>query len=320
VYRLAGQVLRVEVHRRPSPSRAARRRWSSTRPAPSPRSRSDRWPTGHAAHAVGGWRAASGCTRSPSSYYSGWPGSSPLRRTRTFVATERRSAHTSTQTPKPPHPARRADPGLPAAGTAVPDTRALTEGNRIRMTRQTRAPLTRLPTTAGLWSIEEYTNRIRRGEMLLDPAYQRGPTLKRPATHRPDEFLAAGRAGPCRRTQRADEPGLAAHRPRPARQLRRGGRPATAGDRPRVAGRTPRDPRLVAAGGLDPQQRHRRRPVRAGHRPAQPRPVDRLMDVPCVCARLTSVAAEAALYLLVNGAGTPQSTADLARAAAIAAR
>jgi hypothetical protein len=37
------------------------------------------------------------------------------------------------------------------------------------MTRQTRAPLTRLPTTASLWSIEEYTNRIRRGEMLLSP-------------------------------------------------------------------------------------------------------------------------------------------------------
>jgi hypothetical protein len=43
------------------------------------------------------------------------------------------------------------------------------------MTRQTRAPLTRLPTTAGLWSVEEYTSRIRRGEMLLDPPYERGP-------------------------------------------------------------------------------------------------------------------------------------------------
>jgi hypothetical protein len=44
------------------------------------------------------------------------------------------------------------------------------------------------------------------------------------------------------------------------------------------------------------------------------------MDLPCVRARLASVAAEAALYLLVNGAGTPQSTADLARTAAIAAQ
>jgi hypothetical protein len=37
------------------------------------------------------------------------------------------------------------------------------------MTRQTRAPLTRLSTTTGLWSVEEYTGRIRCGEMLLDP-------------------------------------------------------------------------------------------------------------------------------------------------------
>jgi hypothetical protein len=43
------------------------------------------------------------------------------------------------------------------------------------MTRQTRAPLTRLLTTTALWSVEEYTSRIRRGEMLLDPPYQRGP-------------------------------------------------------------------------------------------------------------------------------------------------
>jgi hypothetical protein len=34
---------------------------------------------------------------------------------------------------------------------------------------------------------------------------------------------------------------------------------------------------------------------------------------------VSTVAAEAALYLLVNGAGTPQSTADLARAATVAA-
>ena len=36
-----------------------------------------------------------------------------------------------------------------------------------------------------------------------------------------------------------------------------------------------------------------------------PRRVDRLMDLRCVRARVSMVAAEAALYLLVNGAGTP---------------
>jgi hypothetical protein len=50
-----------------------------------------------------------------------------------------------------------------------------------------------------------------------------------------------------------------------------------------------------------------------------PRRVGRLMDLPCVPARVSTVAAEAALYLLVNGTGTPQSTVDLARAAAVAA-
>jgi hypothetical protein len=50
-----------------------------------------------------------------------------------------------------------------------------------------------------------------------------------------------------------------------------------------------------------------------------PRLVARVMDLPCVRARVDTVAAEAAIYLLVNGAGTPQSTTDLARAAAIAA-
>jgi hypothetical protein len=49
-----------------------------------------------------------------------------------------------------------------------------------------------------------------------------------------------------------------------------------------------------------------------------PRRVDRCMDLACVRARVPSLAAEAALYLLVNGAGTPQSTTDLARAATLA--
>ena len=51
----------------------------------------------------------------------------------------------------------------------------------------------------------------------------------------------------------------------------------------------------------------------------QPRRIARVMELPCVRAQVGTVAAEAALYPLVNGAGTPQSTRDLARAAAIAA-
>jgi hypothetical protein len=43
------------------------------------------------------------------------------------------------------------------------------------------------------------------------------------------------------------------------------------------------------------------------------------MTVPVAQARLNSVAAEAAVYLRVNGSGTPQSDEDMARAAAVAA-
>ena len=189
------------------------------------------------------------------------------------------------------------------------------------MTRQTRAPLTRLPTTAGLWSIEEYTSRIRRGEMLLDPPYQRGP---RWSDQQRIDLMRSWLQGV----------------PVPAAVLNERMSP--------VWQRTDPDLR-VSYSVVDGLQRLETAlawqdghlAIPASWLPADwihtteitddgpylrvtglhnPRRVDRLMDLPCVRARLTSVAAEAALYLLVNGAGTPQSTADLARAAAIAAQ
>ncbi|GAB3861811.1 DUF262 domain-containing protein [Dactylosporangium cerinum] len=49
-----------------------------------------------------------------------------------------------------------------------------------------------------------------------------------------------------------------------------------------------------------------------------PRRVQRLMDLSCVRAKVATEAAEAAIYLLINNSGTPQSAEDLARAAEVA--
>ncbi|MDG4834162.1 hypothetical protein O7627_33395 [Solwaraspora sp. WMMD1047] len=49
-----------------------------------------------------------------------------------------------------------------------------------------------------------------------------------------------------------------------------------------------------------------------------PHRVARLMDLPCVRARVDTVADEAAIYLLVNGSGTAQTNADLDRARRVA--
>jgi hypothetical protein len=81
VYRLAGQVLRVRVHRRPEPEQSSAEALvlnptgGFTRVAVTP-------PADWHAATPSSAEAASCCTRSPSSYCSGRPGSSPRRRTR----------------------------------------------------------------------------------------------------------------------------------------------------------------------------------------------------------------------------------------------
>ncbi len=188
------------------------------------------------------------------------------------------------------------------------------------MTRQTRAPLTRLPTTTGLWSIEEYTGRIRRGEMLLDPPYQRGPCWS--DQQRIDlmrswlqgvpvpAVVLNERMSP---TWRCGDPGMRVNY-------------AVVDGRQRLETALAwQDGRLaIPASWLPSDWIHTTEDSDDGpylrvtglH---HPRRVGRLMDLPCVRAQVATLAAEAALYLLVNGAGTAQSTADLARAAALAA-
>ena len=188
------------------------------------------------------------------------------------------------------------------------------------MTRQTREPLTRLPTTASLWSIEEYTNRIRRGEMLIDPPYQRGRRwsdqqridLMRswlqgapiPAVVLNERMSPAWRrTDPDLRVNYAVVDGRQRLETALAWQFGQLAIPASwlPADWIHTTDDTDDGPYMRATGLHNPRR------------------VGRLMDLPCVRARVSTLAAEAALYLLVNGAGTPQSIGDLARAAAIAA-
>ncbi len=188
------------------------------------------------------------------------------------------------------------------------------------MTRQTPQPLTRLRTVTALWSIEEYTDRIRRGEMLLDPPYQRGPRWS--TGQRVDLMRSWLQGAPIPALVLNERLSDAWHRTDPQTQVNY----AVVDGRQRLETALAWQDGLLAipASWLPADQIHTVEDTDDGayvrvtglH---APRRVTRLMDLPCVRARVDTTAAEAALYLLVNGAGTPQSITDLARAADIAA-
>lgn len=188
------------------------------------------------------------------------------------------------------------------------------------MTRQTRTPLTRLPTTASLWTIEEYTGRIRRGEMLLDPPYQRGPAwIDQQRVDLMRSWLQ-GVPVPAVVLNERTHPTWR-HTDRELRVTY-----AVVDGRQRLATALAwQDGDLaIPASWLPADWIHTTEPTGDGPYVRitglyHPRRVGRLVDLPCVRAQVPTLAAEAALYLLVNGAGTPQSTVDLARAAAVAA-
>lgn len=187
------------------------------------------------------------------------------------------------------------------------------------MTRQTREPLTRLPTSTSLWSIEEYTNRIRRGEMILDAPYQRG---RRWSDDQRIELMRSWLQGlPIPAVVVNSRMGAAWRRTDPDLQVNY----AVVDGRQRLETALAwQDGALAIPASWLPSEWIRTAEdtddgpyVRAtGLHNA--RRVGRLMHLPCVRAELDALAAEAALYLLINGAGTPQSAADLARAARIA--
>jgi hypothetical protein len=187
------------------------------------------------------------------------------------------------------------------------------------VTRQTSQPLTRLRTTTALWEIDEYVTRIRRGEMLLDPPYQRGPRWG--TGLRIDLMRSWLQGAPIPAIVLNDRTGTAWQHPASGTSVNY----AVVDGRQRLETALAWcDSRLaIPASWLPPDWVHTVEDtddgpyVRAGGL-VNPRKIRRLMDLPCVRASLPDIAAEASLYLLINGAGTPQSTADLARAAAVA--
>jgi uncharacterized protein DUF262 len=188
------------------------------------------------------------------------------------------------------------------------------------MSRQTPQPLTRLRTTAALWQIDEYTDRIRRGEMLLDPPYQRGPRWT--TSQRIDLMRSWLQGAPIPAIvlnerfhtvwQRTDPQMLVNYAVVDGRQ------------RLETALAWQDGSLAIPASWLPPDQIHTVDRTEDGPYVRStglhlPRKVTRVMELPCVRAQVGTVAAEAALYLLVNGSGTSQSVRDLARAAAVAA-
>ena len=214
-----------------------------------------------------------------------------------------------------PEPADARRVAAPPAGP-LPDT----PPERPGMTRQTRAPLTRLPTTASLWSVEEYTSRIRRGEMLIDPPYQRGPAWS--DQQRIDLMRSWLQGVPVPAVVLNERMGPAWRRADPRMHVNY----AVVDGRQRLetalawqAGQLAIPASWLPADWIRTTDDTDDGPYLRVTGLHNPRRVGRLMDLPCVRAQVSTVAAEAALYLLVNGAGTPQSTVDLARATAITA-
>lgn len=186
--------------------------------------------------------------------------------------------------------------------------------------RQTAQPLTPLRTTGGIWEATEYTDRIRRGEMLLDPPYQRGTAWT--DGQRIDLMRSWLQGAPIPAIVLNERMHTAAwRRTDPRLQVNY----AVVDGRQRLETALAwQDGNLaIPASWLPAEQVHTVEDTDDGpyvrvtglH---QPRKVARLMVLPCIRAQLGTLAAEAALYLLVNGAGTPQSVADLARATAVA--
>ncbi|WP_030442457.1 DUF262 domain-containing protein [Actinoplanes subtropicus] len=187
------------------------------------------------------------------------------------------------------------------------------------MTRQTTTPLTFVPTTVSLWSIEEYTSRIRDGRMILDAPYQRGSVWT------PDQRLALmkswltgvpvaaavlnTRTGPSWRATEASGVHYAVIDGRQrietaiAWQDDELAIPASwlPGDWIRAAEDTDDGP-YVRVSGL--------------HHGGET--ILQRMELPCVRAHLGWVVHEAAIYRLLNRAGTAHSEQDMSRAEHIA--
>ncbi|HEX8630427.1 MAG TPA: DUF262 domain-containing protein [Catenuloplanes sp.] len=191
------------------------------------------------------------------------------------------------------------------------------------MTRQTTAPLTHLWTSSSDRYVEDHTNGIRRGSIVLDPPYQRGSVWTT------DQQIALMRSWlmgvPVAAITLNNRMGREWH----------AGDPHARTAYAVVDGRQRLETALawedgtlaVPASWLPPDWIHTTQDTddgpyvhSSGLTEAGRRRVHSQMSLPCVVARLPDTEAEAELYLLVNGGGTPQSATDLANAARIAGR
>jgi hypothetical protein len=187
------------------------------------------------------------------------------------------------------------------------------------MTRQTRTPLTYLPTTLSMWSIEEYTSRVRSGQMILDAPYQRGSVWAL------DQRLALmkswligipvaaavlnTRSGPAWRSAEASGVRYAVIDGRQrietaiAWQADELAIPASwiPADWIRAVDDTDDGPYVPISGLRDDGAKILQR-----------------MELPCIRTHLEWMAHEAAIYRLLNRAGTAHSDTDISRATRIA--
>lgn len=222
-----------------------------------------------------------------------------------------------------PHSRHHLDPDDGAQPQPNPPADTATAIRAAVMTRQTAAPLTHLWTSSSDRYVEDHTNGIRRGTIVLDPPYQRGSVWTT------DQRIALMRSWlmgvPVAAITLNNRMGREWH----------AGDPHARTAYAVVDGRQRLETALAWEDGtlavpaswpppdwIDTTQDTDDGPyVRSsGLTEAGRRRVHSQMTLPCVVARLPDAEAEAELYLLVNGAGTPQSATDLANAARIAGR
>lgn len=169
-----------------------------------------------------------------------------------------------------------------------------------------------------MWQIEEYTSRIRRGEMLLDPPYQRGSCWSNQQRIYLMRSWLQGvpipavvlneRIGPT--WEKIDPQMYANYAVVDGKQRLE---TALVWQNNQLA--IPSS--WVPAGWVHTTENTDDGPYLRASGLYNPRQVGRLMDLPFVRSQVPTIAAEAYLYRLVNGAGIPQPTADLARATTI---
>lgn len=219
------------------------------------------------------------------------------------------------------HSRHHLDPDHAGPPRPAPPGDATGAGPTQAVTRQTDAPLTALRTSVSDRYVEEHTAGIRRGSVVLDPPYQRGSVW---TTDQRVALMQSWLMGlPVAAITLNNRMGVAWYAADPQARVAY----AVVDGRQRLETALAWEDGTLAipaswlpADWIDTAEDTGDGPyVRSsGLTETGRRRVHSQMTLPCVIARLPDVAAEAGLYLLVNGAGTPQAATDLAHAARVA--